>query len=102
MSNNLTKRQIAVSLANCYKIPLRDAEVGVQVVLDAIADGLLQGKCVELRNFGVFEVLVRKPRVGRNPNNPEEPVEIPKRAVVKFKPGKHLKNGLKKLDIEKL
>jgi len=29
-----------------------------------------KGETVELRNFGVFEVKVRKARVGRNPNAP--------------------------------
>ena len=43
------------------------------------------GMNVELRNFGVFEVQIRKSRVGRNPNKPETDVMIPRRAVVKFK-----------------
>jgi nucleoid DNA-binding protein len=54
---------------------------------------------VELRNFGVLEVQVRKARVGRNPNKPETEVIIPQRAVVKFKSGKILKAKLKKLDL---
>ena len=69
--------------------------------LDAIGEALLQGRNVELRNFGVFEVQVRKARVGRNPNKPEKDVVIPRRAVVKFKAGKELKAGLKKLDLDK-
>ena len=45
---------------------------------------------------------VRKSRIGRNPNQPETDVVIPKRAVIKFKAGKELKGELKKLDIESL
>jgi len=46
---------------------------------------------VVLRNFGTFEIRVAKAKIGRNPNNPEKDVPIPARAIVKFKPGKELK-----------
>ena len=39
----------------------------------------------------MFEIKVRKPRIGRNPNKPENTVVIPERRVVKFKPGKEMK-----------
>ena len=57
---------------------------------------------MELRNFGVFEVQVRKSRIGRNPNKPETDVVIPTRAVIKFKAGKELKEKLTGLDIDSL
>lgn len=63
----------------------------IQKTLDYISEALAQGHKVELRNFGVFEVKVRKARVGRNPNAPETDVPIPERSVVKFKPGKTMR-----------
>lgn len=63
----------------------------IQKTLDHIMDSLAQGENVELRNFGVFEVRERKQRIGRNPNKPEVVVTIPTRNVVKFKPGKVMK-----------
>ena len=72
------------------------------MTLDTIADALAGGNNVELRNFGVFEVQVRKSRVGRNPNKPETDVVIPTRAVVKFKAGKVLKARMKQLDPKKV
>ena len=74
----------------------------MQRTLDAIAQALSEGRNVELRNFGVFEVQVRKSRIGRNPNKPETDVVIPKRAVIKFKAGKELRNALQEMDIEAL
>ena len=74
----------------------------VQKTLDGIREGLTKGMNVELRNFGVFEIQVRKARVGRNPNRPETDVVIPRRAVVKFKAGKEMKEGLDKLNLDKL
>jgi len=54
------------------------------------------GTTVELRNFGVFEVKVRKAHIGRNPNQPEKDVPIPQCSVVKFKPGKEMREGVLK------
>src|SRR6188472_1303575 len=69
----------------------------VQKTLDYIAEALAKGDKVELRNFGVFEVKVRKARVGRNPNSPATDVPIPERSVVKFKPGKEMRAEVLKL-----
>jgi nucleoid DNA-binding protein len=72
----------------------------VQKTLDYIAEALARGKKVELRNFGVFEVKVRKARIGRNPNAPETDVPIPRRAVVKFKAGKEMRELVLRLTPE--
>ena len=100
MSNNLTKRDIVLDIYEKTNFAQREVRETVQLTLDAIADALSQGRNVELRNFGVFEVQVRKSRIGRNPNKPETDVVIPTRAVVKFKSGKELKAKLKDLDID--
>jgi nucleoid DNA-binding protein len=63
----------------------------VQRLLDRVTESLAEGKTIELRNFGVFEVRLTKSRVGRNPNKPENDVVIPPRATVKFKAGKIMK-----------
>jgi nucleoid DNA-binding protein len=67
-----------------------------------IGEAICEGRNVELRNFGVFQIQVRKARVGRNPNRPEKDVMIPTRAVIKFKAGKEMKEKLKELDLESL
>ena len=94
MSSNLTKKEI-ISLIN-EKSGYNQQEIRdvVQGILDIISQALLDGRNVELRNFGVFEVQVRRARVGRNPNNPEKDVIIPQRPVIKFKTGKELKKKL--------
>ncbi|MFP4165915.1 MAG: HU family DNA-binding protein [Opitutales bacterium] len=102
MSNNLTKRDIVLEVYEKTSLPQKEVREAVQFTLDAIANALRQGRNVELRNFGVFEVQVRKSRVGRNPNQPEEDVVIPERAVIKFKAGKELKSALKQLDVDSL
>jgi nucleoid DNA-binding protein len=102
MANNLTKREIVLEIYEKTGFPQKQVQQSVQMALDIILDALSVGRNVELRNFGVFEVQVRKARIGRNPNKPETDVIIPTRAVVKFKSGKVLKAQIKQLDLDKL
>jgi len=99
MSTNLTKREIVLQIYEKTGFPQKEVQTTVQMTLDIIMNAVAAGRNVELRNFGVLEVQVRKARVGRNPNKPETEVIIPQRAVVKFKSGKILKAKLKKLDL---
>ena len=69
----------------------------VQRTFDHIAKALANGEKVELRNFGIFEVRVRKARVGRNPSAPGTEVPIPERSVVKFKAGREMRIGVSRL-----
>ena len=102
MSDNLTKRDIVLDIYQKTNYPQKEVKEVVQLTLDAIANALSSGQNVELRNFGVFEIQVRKARIGRNPNKPEKDVIIPTRAVVKFKAGKELKANLKDLELDNL
>lgn len=89
--SNLTKRDLVVRISNETGMVQQDVLNVVQKTLDYLTESLSEGRTVELRNFGVFEIKLRKARVGRNPNRPESDVPIPPRAVVKFKPGKEMK-----------
>ncbi len=102
MANNLTKRDIVLDIYDKTSIPQKDVRETVQLTLDVIAKALGEGRNVELRNFGVFEVQVRKSRIGRNPNKPETDVVIPTRAVIKFKAGKELRATLEEIDVDAL
>ncbi len=97
MPMTLTKRDLVVRISNETGLVQQQVLDVVQKTLDYIADALAKGDKVELRNFGVFEVKVRKARVGRNPNAPETDVPIPQRAVVKFKAGKEMRADVLKL-----
>ena len=102
MPSNLTKREIVLDIYEKTGFPQNEVQRTVQMALDTILNALAEGRNVELRNFGVLEVQVRKARIGRNPNKPETDVVIPTRAVVKFKAGKVLKARIKEMDLAKL
>ena len=93
----LTKRDLVVRISEETELVQQQVFEVVQKTLDYIAEALSKGEKVELRNFGVFEVKVRKARVGRNPNSPETDVTIPQRAMVKFKAGKEMRADVLKL-----
>src|SRR5688572_23656990 len=84
----LTKRELVVQISNETGLVQSQVFDVVQRTLDHITDSLAKGETVELRNFGVLEVRLTRPRVGRNPNQPGSSFVIPSRATVKFKPGK--------------
>ncbi len=87
----MTKRDLVVRISKETGIIQEDVFTVLQKSLDYITEALVRGEHVEFRDFGVFEVTVRKQRIGRNPNRPENVVTIPERKVVKFKPGKKMK-----------
>jgi len=97
--SNLTKRQIVREIYRRSRFPQAQIVATVQQTLDLVQNALARGRNVELRNFGVLKLQVRKQRLGRNPNKPLQQVIIPVRAVVKFKSGKNLREQLKRLDL---
>jgi nucleoid DNA-binding protein len=90
----MTKRELAVKIAG--KIDVNQSLVlkVIDELLKGIIDTLSRGEGIELRNFGVFKVRLRKERTGRNPRTGEK-VPIPPRKVVHFKAGKILKAKVK-------
>src|SRR5665213_1312554 len=93
----MTKRDLVIRISDETGLVQQEVLKVVQRTLDHISNAVAKGTTVELRNFGVFEVKVRKARIGRNPNRPETDVPIPQRAVVKFKPGKEMREAVLKL-----
>ena len=94
----MTKHDLVVRIAKETGVVQNVVAEIVQKTLDHISDELISGKDIELRNFGVFEIKVRKSRKGRNPNIPQNEVIIPERTVVKFRAGKELKEAVEKLN----
>ena len=98
----LTKRDLVIRISSETDLGQQQVFDVVQKTLDYITESLAKGDKVELRNFGVFEVKVRKARVGRNPNKPETDVPIPARSMVKFKAGKEMRADVLKIPTTKI
>ena len=91
----MTKKDIVMKIAEETGLKQIDIKLAVQKTLDHITNALAAGKTVELRNFGVFKVKTRKPRIGRNPKTGVT-VSIPERKVVTFKSGMIMKKKVVK------
>lgn len=90
----MTKKEIVLKIAEETGLKQIDVKVAVQKTFDTIVEALSKGETVELRNFGVFKVKTRKPRVGRNPKTGTA-VPIPEKRVVSFKSGMVMKKKVK-------
>lgn len=87
----MTKSELISSLANSYpQLLVKDAELTVKTILDALTTALAEGQRIEIRGFGSFGVNVRPPRVGRNPRSGEK-VMVQEKRVPHFKAGKELR-----------
>ncbi|MFA5142935.1 MAG: HU family DNA-binding protein [Candidatus Omnitrophota bacterium] len=91
----MTKRDIVMKIAEEADLKQVDVKLVVQKTLDHITSALAAGKAVELRNFGIFKVKTRRPRIGRNPKTGVA-VPIPERKVVTFKSGMIMKKRVVK------
>jgi nucleoid DNA-binding protein len=87
----LTKRGLVLRICEDTERVQQEVFDIVQRTFDHITKALANGEKVELRNFGIFEVRVRKARIGRNPSRPGTKVPIPERSIVKFKAGKEMR-----------
>lgn len=87
----MTKSELISSLANSFpQLLVKDAELTVKTILDALTTALAEGQRIEIRGFGSFGVNVRPPRVGRNPRSGEK-VMVQEKRVPHFKAGKELR-----------
>ncbi len=89
--NTMTKKKLINSISQDKGIHPNDVRHVIQAFLDEITDCLSKGERLEFREFGVFEVVERKQKIGRNPKNAAVPIVIPARLAVKFTPGKKMR-----------
>ncbi len=87
----VTKKKLIQVISQKKGMHPNDVRGIVQAFLDAMTDCLSDGDRLEFRDFGVFEVVERKQKIGRNPKNASVPIVIPARSAVKFTPGKKMK-----------
>jgi DNA-binding protein HU-beta len=87
----MIKADIVSRVTETSDVPRGKAAVAVDTVLEAMKEALNEGKRIELRGFGVFQVRDRKRGVGRNPRTGTE-IAITPGKTVRFKPGKELRD----------
>lgn len=87
----LTKAEIIENIHNMEPTISRgDIHTVIDMLFDELKDGLADGKVIELRGLGTFEVKARKGKDhARNPKTGEK-VSVEDHGVAVFRPGKEL------------
>lgn len=88
-----TKKDLIDRIADSTQQRRADVKRTVQAFLDQVIDELGRGNRLEFRDFGVFEIKERAPRVAQNPKTLER-VQVPARRTVKFKVGRLMRETL--------
>lgn len=91
----MNKSQIIQIFAKEAGIPPKLSKDLVENFTQRITEKLINGEKVYLTGFGTFEVREQGPRKVILPKTGEI-IQLPKRAVIRFRPSSHLKNQVKK------
>ena len=88
----MNKNELIRAIANNAGITLKEADVALDAVLDAITAGLKDGDKVQISGFGTFEVKEKPERDGFNPKTGEQ-IRISATKIPAFKFGKAYKDS---------
>jgi DNA-binding protein HU-beta len=91
----VTKQEFVDRVAGQSGLSKSDAAKAVDAVLSTITDTLKSGGQVNFTGFGKFSTQRRAARMGVNPRNPGQKVQIPAATVPKFSAGSQLKSAVR-------
>jgi len=91
----VTKQDFIDRVATKADLNKREAAKAVDAFLDTITESLRRRDSITFTGFGKFSTADRAARMGVNPRNPGQKVEIPAATVPKFSAGSALKQAVK-------
>lgn len=91
----MNKQELIDALSTKMSVGKSEAEKILAGFVDVITDSLKAGQEVSISGFGSFEVVSRSARMGVNPQNPEQKIQIAATKVPKFRAGKNLKDAVR-------
>ncbi|PIT86347.1 MAG: HU family DNA-binding protein [Candidatus Magasanikbacteria bacterium CG10_big_fil_rev_8_21_14_0_10_43_6] len=91
----MNKAALAQAIADKVGASRKESEEMVNAFVRIVITELQKGETVNIAGFGQFSAKTRAGRIGVNPQNPTQKIQIPPVTVPKFKAGKALKDALK-------
>ncbi len=91
----MNKAELVEILVSKTQVTKKQAEDMIDGLTDTVMSTLKAGGEVTIAGFGTFSARRRHARMGVNPRNPSERIQMPEVVVPKFKAGKTLKDYLK-------
>ncbi len=89
----MTKGEIITEMAKSTGLTKADSERALNAFLDVAKTTIKNEGRLPLAGFGTFVVVDRKARTGRNPQT-GDPIQIKASKIVRFRPGKELKDSV--------
>ncbi len=91
----MNKAELSEAIASKVGMNKNQAIEVLNAFEETVTATIKGGAEVTLTGFGTFSARRRAARMGVNPQNPSEKIQIPEVTVPKFKAGKALKDALK-------
>ena len=90
---NLVKKDIVNKINSIIGLPLNLTNEIIDDIIDFSINILIREKKINIKNFGSFNISLKKQRVGRNPMTKEKFI-INERNTIKFKASNSLKKNI--------
>ena len=94
-AKTVSKADLVQRVAEDLNMRKKDVKEVMDAMLDRVSASLDKGSKVQLTGFGTFEVRERKERTGVKPGTTEK-IKIPSSKYPAFKPGKGLKDRVRR------
>jgi DNA-binding protein HU-beta len=91
----MNKQEVIDALAAKLGGSRAEAEKALEAFVGVVTDALRTGQEVNISGFGSFSVSNRAARMGVNPQNPAQKIQIAATKVPKFRAGKGLKDAVR-------
>lgn len=91
----MNKQEIVDALAIKMQTDKSTAEKMLESFVAVVMESLKSGQEVNISGFGSFSVSERSARMGVNPQNPDQKIQIAATKVPKFRAGKGLKDAVR-------
>lgn len=91
----MNKAELIDRIAAQLHLTKAQVEATLNAMEEQVIATLKEGGEVTLTGFGAFSARRRSARMGVNPRNPSERIQMPEVVVPKFRAGKTLKDALK-------
>lgn len=85
----MNKAELINAMAAESGLSKTDSKKALEAFIASVAKAMKAGDKVSLVGFGTFNVVEREERTGINPST-KQPIRIPAKKVVKFRPGVEL------------
>ncbi len=91
----MNKSDLIEQLAARLSVTYTEAERMLNTFINLVYEQLRSGEKVNISGFGQFSVSHRHPRIGVNPRNPSQKIQIPELNTPKFRAGEAFKDAVK-------